>query len=70
METSIYRFILRYSKREQVVLLILTGLSFPFLYYSLDLPKRIINEALDPKEGAAAFPVSWLGFELGQKAYP
>ena len=69
METSIYRFILRYSKREQVVLLILTGLSFPFLYYSLDLPKRIINEALDPKEGAAAFPVSWLGFELGQIEY-
>lgn len=68
MESSIYRFIFRYSKREQIVLLVLTGLSFPFLYYSLELPKKIINEALNAK-GRAAFPVEWLGFSFGQLEY-
>ena len=66
MEPSIYRFILRYSKREQIVLLIMTGLSFPFLYYSLDLPKKIINEALGAKGG---FPVEWLGLTFDQLEY-
>lgn len=68
MEPSIYRFILRYSKREQVVLLIMTALSFPFLYYSLDLPKKIINEALGAT-GKATFPTEWLGFQFEQLEY-
>jgi ABC-type multidrug transport system fused ATPase/permease subunit len=48
LEPSIYRFILRYSLRQQVVLLLLTLLSFPFLYYSLELPKIITNKAIKP----------------------
>lgn len=67
MEPSIYRFIFRYSKREQLALLVMTALSFPFLYYSLELPKKI-NEALGAK-GAAPFPVAWLGFEFAQLQY-
>ena len=50
METSLFRFIWRYSKRDQILLLILTGLSFPFLYFSLDLPKTIINKAIGGKD--------------------
>jgi hypothetical protein len=46
METSIFRFVLRYSKREQILLLLMTLSAFPFLYVSLDLPKTIINEAI------------------------
>ena len=65
MEPTIYRFILRYSKREQILLLIMTGLSFPFLYFSLDLPKQIINDALGAK-GGTTFPTTWLGFEFEQ----
>lgn len=68
MESSIYRFIFRFSKREQLVLLVMTALSFPFLYYSLELPKKIINEALDAK-GKATFPVEWLGFSFQQLEY-
>jgi putative ABC transport system ATP-binding protein len=48
LEPSIYRFILRYSLRQQLVLLLLTLLSFPFLYYSLELPKTITNRAIKP----------------------
>ncbi|MDF1793469.1 MAG: ABC transporter ATP-binding protein/permease [Thalassobaculaceae bacterium] len=68
MESTIYRFILRYSKREQVVLLAMTLISFPFLYYSLDLPKRIVNDALGAK-GKTEFPVTFLGTEFHQLEY-
>lgn len=68
MESTIYRFILRHSKREQILLLVMTVISFPFLYYSLDLPKRIVNEALGAK-GSASFPVTFLGFEFQQLEY-
>lgn len=65
MDSTIYRFIFRHSKKEQILLLVLTAFSFPFLYYSLDLPKRIINEALGAK-GSPEFPVTMLGVELTQ----
>lgn len=68
MESTIYRFILRYSKREQIILLVMTFISFPFLYYSLDLPKRIVNEALGAK-GQTEFPITFLGIEFHQLEY-
>ena len=67
MESSIFRFVLKYSRREQVLLLALTIVSFPFLYLSLDLPKTIINEAIDTD--TAAFPVHVFGFEFGHIEY-
>ncbi|MBV9967250.1 MAG: ATP-binding cassette domain-containing protein [Alphaproteobacteria bacterium] len=65
MPPSIYGFILRYSLREQIYLVVVTLLSFPFLYYSLDLPKIIINQAI----GGKHFPRDILGFQLGQIPY-
>jgi putative ABC transport system ATP-binding protein len=65
LEPSIYRFVLRYSLPEQLYLVVVTLLSFPFLYLSLDLPKQIINEAI----GGKHFPQSVFGFELGQIPY-
>src|SRR4051812_14888212 len=62
---SIYGFVLRYSLREQVYLVVVTLLSFPFLYYSLELPKVIINHAI----GGKNFPQDVLGFEFGQIPY-
>ncbi len=38
VEPTIYRFILRYSLPQQIVLPALTLPSFPFLYYSIELP--------------------------------
>ncbi len=62
MEPSIFRFVLKHSRREQILLLIFTMLAFPFLYMSLDLPKTIINEAI----GGRDFPRAILGYELEQ----
>jgi putative ABC transport system ATP-binding protein len=65
MESSIFKFVWQYSKRQQIMLLVLTGISFPFLYISLDLPKTIVNEAI----GGSEFPKEFLGFELDQLDY-
>ncbi|MFC5358390.1 ABC transporter transmembrane domain-containing protein [Azospirillum himalayense] len=65
MESSIFRFILRHSVRQQIVLTLMTLASFPFLYASLDLPKRIVNEAIAGKK----LPESFLGFHLDQVTY-
>jgi ABC-type multidrug transport system fused ATPase/permease subunit len=65
MEATIFRFIFRYSWRQQLLLLALTILSFPFLYASLDLPKTIVNQAIDSKD----FPKSIHGFEFDQLHY-
>jgi len=65
MESSIFRFILRHSARQQIVLTIMTLASFPFLYASLDLPKRIVNEAIAGKK----VPESFFGFHVDQVTY-
>lgn len=43
-------------------MLLITAASWPVLYVTLELPKRIINEAISGK----AFPQQWLGFEFDQ----
>jgi putative ABC transport system ATP-binding protein len=65
LEPSVYGFILRYSWREQVYVVVMTLFSFPFLYWSLDLPKQIINRAISGKH----FPQSYFGLELDQIPY-
>ncbi|HVH82452.1 MAG TPA: ABC transporter ATP-binding protein, partial [Stellaceae bacterium] len=65
LEPSVYRFILRHSLKQQILLLIVTLVSFPFLYYSLDLPKTIVNRAI----GGKHFPQEFLGFDMGQIPY-
>ena len=65
LEPSVYGFILRFSWREQIYVVVMTLASFPFLYWSLDLPKQIINRAISGKH----FPQSYFGLELNQIPY-
>jgi putative ABC transport system ATP-binding protein len=46
MDHSIFRYILRYSARQQINLTLLAAVSFPFLYAFYELPKQIINKAI------------------------
>src|SRR6266851_277978 len=63
LQPTLYGFIIAHSQWQQIVLLILTAVSFPFLYYSLDLPKTIVNSAI----GGKKFPQSLYGIvELDQ----
>ncbi|MEM7194582.1 MAG: ABC transporter transmembrane domain-containing protein [Pseudomonadota bacterium] len=60
MNTSLLSFIWQYSKKDQVRVIALTLLSFPILYYSLEIPKIIINKALSNSNQVNKF----LGLEM------
>lgn len=66
MRSGIYSFILRYSRRDQIFLVLLSLAALPSLYYSFELPKLIVNDALASN---TAFPKSLLGIDLGQIEY-
>src|SRR5258708_7166626 len=66
LQPTINGFILAHSLWQQVTLLVLTLVSFPFLYYSLDLPKTIVNRAI----GGKKFPQDVYGiWQLDQIPY-
>ena len=65
MGTSVFKYIFKYSKKQQIILLIITLASFPTLYLSLDLPKTIINDAIGSKRDI----IDFFGFELDQISY-
>ncbi len=48
-DTSLFKYILRYSWKAQIFIVIVTLVSLPFYYASLDVPKQIINKVLDTK---------------------
>src|SRR5271169_4042434 len=65
LQPTIYRFIIRHSLRQQLLVLVLTLVSFPFLYYSLNLPKTILNEITQGKHTSRDI----LGFQFDQTTY-
>ena len=65
MEPTIFAFIWKYSKRQQIMLLLFTLASFPFLFVTLELPKRIINDAI----GSTTDNIPLLGFTLTKIEY-
>ncbi|MFH1603803.1 MAG: ABC transporter transmembrane domain-containing protein, partial [Pseudomonadota bacterium] len=70
MERSLFGFILRHSKREQLAIAPLVVASMVVYFFSLNLPKTIINEAIQggsfPTPGATALlfqlQLDWPGF--------
>jgi putative ABC transport system ATP-binding protein len=65
MDRSLFRYILRHTWRDQGFLLMLTAISFPLIYVNLELPKRIVNNAIQGKN----IPESFLGFHVTQVSY-
>ncbi len=60
MDPSFFRYIWRNSRREQIAILLLILASLPFYWLSLDVPKRIVNEALQGRafqEGNTTAPL-------------
>jgi putative ABC transport system ATP-binding protein len=49
MERSLFGFILRYSKREQILILPFVVASMVFYFATLDLPKAIVNQPISGK---------------------
>lgn len=65
MEPNLFSFIWKHSRRQQLWLLLLTFVSFPFLYLSLEIPKKIINDAI----GAQTTQIDVYGMQLSQVEY-
>ena len=66
MEKGIFQYVLRYSKKEQINLLVMAFASLPFYFVSLDLPKQIIDRAIGGEENGVEFPTKFYGLELEQ----
>src|SRR4051794_31076413 len=66
LEPTLWRFIIKHSWKSQLIALVLTLASFPFLYISLDLPKNIVNHAIRVD---AKFPQYVFGFEFERIPY-
>jgi putative ABC transport system ATP-binding protein len=70
VERSLFGFIIRYSKRDQLRIVPFVLMTMVVYYASLDLPKTIINEAIQGRsfpEGAQSAMFLWL--ELGRIEY-
>jgi len=65
MEKSIYRYVIKHSLRQQIYLIAITAASMPLIYVSLDIPKRIINQAI----GGENLPENLFGYPIDQITY-
>lgn len=65
MDTRLFPFVWRHSRKQQLVILALTVSSFPLVYASLEIPKIIVNEAINGTE----FPRDIFGLQLEQIPY-
>jgi ABC-type multidrug transport system fused ATPase/permease subunit len=65
MDRSLFRYILKHTWRDQTFLLLLTCISFPLIYINLELPKRIVNNAIQGKN----IPETLLGIPVTQVSY-
>ncbi|MGF1626012.1 MAG: ABC transporter transmembrane domain-containing protein [Alphaproteobacteria bacterium] len=70
MERSVYAYVWRHSRRTQIALLVATLATFPILYFSLDLPKTIVNDAIGSFSGRPIeIPLIGLEIEFSQIGY-
>lgn len=65
MKATLFGFVWAYSSRQQLTILAITCLAFPLVYMILEVPKWIINSAIEGHK----FPVDVLGMELQQLPY-
>jgi putative ABC transport system ATP-binding protein len=69
VERSLFGFIIKYSKRDQLLIVPLVLATMVVYYLSLDLPKTIINQAIQGGKFKDASSTVFLGFELGRIEY-
>ncbi len=59
---NLSRSVLRYTRRQQAMLTTLSLVAMPILYASLELPKQIVNNALN----SSHFPIKIMGLSFDQ----
>tara|TARA_R110002110_G_scaffold804_4_gene3060 strand:+ start:963 stop:2198 length:1236 start_codon:yes stop_codon:yes gene_type:complete len=65
LDSSLFSSVLRHSKKQQALMIMLSLIAMPILYLTLELPKQIVNNALD----SGRFPFDLLGYEIDQVAF-
>ncbi|WP_448325935.1 ABC transporter ATP-binding protein [Sulfitobacter sp. M13] len=65
LDPGLFSSVLRYSKNQQALMIVLSLIAMPILYMTLELPKQIVNNALDSDR----FPLDFFGFEFDQVAF-
>ncbi len=65
MEKSLFRFIWKYSARQQLYMILITVFTYPVVYFLLELPKLIVNDAVQGDN----FPRNIFGFDFDQIPY-
>lgn len=65
LERSLFSTVLRYSRRQQALMILVSLIAMPILYLTLELPKQIVNNALDSDR----FPIVVLGRDLDQVVF-
>jgi putative ABC transport system ATP-binding protein len=66
MDKSLFRYIWQHSRRDQLIVCAVVLASLPFYFASLDLPRRIVNEAIQGKafdRGHATAPFLQIAFD-------
>ena len=69
MDPNLFRYVWRHSRRDQLIIFAVVLASLPFYFASLDLPRRIVNEAIQGRafeKGQATAQFLSLSFELPQ----
>ena len=64
MDRSLFRFILKNSRKQQLFLLAIIVFSYPVGFLVLDLPKSIIDRAIGGGGGGPPYSASLLGIEV------
>ncbi len=62
LDKNLFRFVFNTSKKQQIVLFFSSIFAMPILYITLELPKQIINNALD----SSHFPIIYENYEFTQ----
>lgn len=62
MDKNLYSFILKYSLKQQVIITVLSVISFFPYYYYLSMPKTIVNQGIEGK--GVSFPIDVLGLGI------
>lgn len=65
LDASLFTSVLRHSRRQQALMILLSLTAMPILYFTLELPKKIVNNALESDR----FPIAYLGYDIGQVAF-
>ena len=69
MDKNLVRFVWTYGRMDTIKTLIVTFMTFPVIYISLEIPKIIVNKALGAGNTPTEFPINFLYMDMSNFEY-